>query len=250
MRSGYTRSPRRCRGTSPARSRRACSESGRMMRSTDECEMSRSCHSATFSSPACRLPRSTRARPQSCSAFTGLRLCGIALEPFCAPARNGSSHLAHLGALQVADLERERLDRRADRRARVEQLGVTVAGDHLRGRHRPEPERLAHVGLDLRGRCWSRCRPRPTACRRRSASRARARRSRSRRTCSAHSASLAPKVVGSAWMPWVRPTIGAVAVLVGLGGDRGLERGDGLDHEVARLHERRPTGRCRRRRST
>ena len=53
--------------------------------------MSRSCHSATFSMPAVRLPRSTRANPVSCSDFTGLRLCGIALEPFCAPVRNGSS---------------------------------------------------------------------------------------------------------------------------------------------------------------
>ena len=61
------------------------------MRSTDECEMSRSCQSATSSSPACTLPRSTRASPHSCSHFTGLRLWGIALEPFCAPVRNGSS---------------------------------------------------------------------------------------------------------------------------------------------------------------
>ena len=44
--------------------------------------------------------------------------------------------LAHLGALQVPDLERERLDGGADRRAGVEQLGVTVAGEHLRGGHR------------------------------------------------------------------------------------------------------------------
>ncbi len=62
-----------------------------MIRSTDECEMSRSCHSATFSSPAPRLPRSTRASPLSCSLLTGFRLCGIAEEPFCLPARNGSS---------------------------------------------------------------------------------------------------------------------------------------------------------------
>ena len=39
--------------------------------------------------PACALPRSTRARPEICSALIGLRLCGIAEEPFC-PARNGS----------------------------------------------------------------------------------------------------------------------------------------------------------------
>ena len=52
--------------------------------------MSRSCQSATFSTPTCALPRRTRARPQIRSQTTGLRLCGIALEPFC-PARNGSS---------------------------------------------------------------------------------------------------------------------------------------------------------------
>ena len=51
--------------------------------------MSRSCHSATFSRPACALPRSTRASPEICSALIGLRLCGIALEPFW-PPRNGS----------------------------------------------------------------------------------------------------------------------------------------------------------------
>ena len=53
--------------------------------------MSRSCHSATFSTAAWALPRSTRARPQMRSLTIGLRLCGIALEPFCCPERNGSS---------------------------------------------------------------------------------------------------------------------------------------------------------------
>ena len=56
--------------------------------------------------------------------------------------------LAHLGALQVADLERERLDARADRRARVQHFGVAVARQHLRRGHRREPEVLAHVALD------------------------------------------------------------------------------------------------------
>ena len=85
------------------------------MRSTDECEMSRSCQSATFSSPAPRLPRSTRASPHSCSHFTGLRLCGIAARALLRPGPERLLHLAHLGALQVPDLERERLDRRAER---------------------------------------------------------------------------------------------------------------------------------------
>ncbi len=58
-------------------------------RSADECEMSRSCHSATFSSPTSAAPRTTRARPQIRSATTGFRLCGIADEPFW-PLPNGS----------------------------------------------------------------------------------------------------------------------------------------------------------------
>ena len=64
--------------------------SGRMTRSTDECEMSRSCQSAMFSNAAWQLPRISRARPTICSQPIGLRLCGIADEPFW-PLANGSS---------------------------------------------------------------------------------------------------------------------------------------------------------------
>ncbi len=53
-----------------------------MIRSTDECEMSRSCHSATSCMPADRLARNTRASPEIVSAEIGLRLWGIAEEPF------------------------------------------------------------------------------------------------------------------------------------------------------------------------
>ena len=59
-------------------------------------------------------------------------------------------HLAHLGALQVADLRRELLDARADARARVEQLRVPVAREHLRRGHRREAELRADVLLDER----------------------------------------------------------------------------------------------------
>ena len=52
--------------------------------------MSRSCHSATSSSAATAWPRMTRARPLMRSAVMGLRLWGIALEPFC-PLVNASS---------------------------------------------------------------------------------------------------------------------------------------------------------------
>ncbi len=62
-----------------------------MMRSTDEWEMSRSCHSATFSNPAWALARTTRANPLICSQVTGLRLCGMADEPFCFSLKNSSA---------------------------------------------------------------------------------------------------------------------------------------------------------------
>ena len=52
--------------------------------------MSRSCQSGTFSSPGVTAARTTRASPQIRSDSSGLRLCGIALEPFC-PCVNGSS---------------------------------------------------------------------------------------------------------------------------------------------------------------
>ena len=52
--------------------------------------MSRSCQSATFSRPVTAAPRTTRASPQIRSETIGLRLCGIADEPFW-PLPNGSS---------------------------------------------------------------------------------------------------------------------------------------------------------------
>ena len=79
----------------------------------------------------------------------GLRLCGgIADEPFCAPVRKGSRTSRHLGALEVADLEADRLARGADGRGHVDHLGVAVTGDHLCSRHRLQAEALTHVLLD------------------------------------------------------------------------------------------------------
>ena len=62
-----------------------------MNRSTDECEMSRSCHSATFSSAGVTAPRTIRARPVRFSVSTGLRLCGIAELPFWPGAKYSSA---------------------------------------------------------------------------------------------------------------------------------------------------------------
>ena len=180
-----------------------------MMRSTDECEMSRSCHSATSSSAACRLPRSTRASPDSCSDFTGLRLCGIALEPFCSPSRNGSStSRTSVRCRCRISSANDSIVAPTDAHAYMH-FGVAVAGEHLRRRDRlrargARTRTRSTRGIDVRIRA-DRARELADRDHRRGAG---ASRSRSRRTCIAHSASLAPKVVGSAWMPCVRPTIG------------------------------------------
>ena len=52
--------------------------------------MSRSCQSATFSSAGITAERTSRARPVRFSVRIGLRLCGMADEPFW-PGSNGSS---------------------------------------------------------------------------------------------------------------------------------------------------------------
>src|SRR5881398_3793453 len=66
-------------------------ESGKMMRSALEWLMSRSCHSATFSSATTAFPRTTRAKPLSRSLVIGLRLCGMAELPFCPSVKNSST---------------------------------------------------------------------------------------------------------------------------------------------------------------
>ncbi len=62
-------------------------------------------------------------------------------------------HLANLRACEVADLEREPVERRPDDRERRKKLRVAIALKDLRGRRsRLEPEGLARATLHLRGR--------------------------------------------------------------------------------------------------
>src|SRR3982750_180544 len=53
--------------------------------------MSRSCHNATFSIAGTTAARMTRARPVRFSVSTGLRLCGMADEPFWPGAKYSSA---------------------------------------------------------------------------------------------------------------------------------------------------------------
>ncbi len=65
--------------------------SGPIARSTLEWLMSRSCQSATFSNAGVTDMRTSRARPVRFSVSTGLRLCGMADEPFWPGEKNSSA---------------------------------------------------------------------------------------------------------------------------------------------------------------
>ena len=91
-----------------------------------------------------------RASPVRFSVSTGLRLCGMAEEPFW-PCGEELLGLQHLGALQVADLGGEPLDRRGDDAERREIHGVAVARDDLRrDRLDREAHRLGDMCFDAR----------------------------------------------------------------------------------------------------
>ena len=125
-----------------------------MTRSTEECEISRSCQRATFSNAACALARTTRARPQICSQVTGLRLCGMAELPFW-PLRKVFLSLAHFGALQVADFEGDLFQTGRQHRKSGHEVRVAVPLYHLRGNRRRTQsqlftDRLFDLGADVR----------------------------------------------------------------------------------------------------
>ena len=139
----------------------------------------------------------------------GLRLCGMAELPFW-PRPKGSSTSLHLGALQVSDLDRHPLERR--RRGARALAGTRHGGRAGRPGSRPAPSASPSArqtcALDRRIEVGE------GADRSRELARPGLRRSRPRAVSapapsSDHAAkSLSPKVIGSAWMPWVRPTMG------------------------------------------
>ena len=198
--------------------------------------MSRSCHSATFSMPAMQVGAQHAGETAELLALHRVALVGHRARALLRPGAERLLHLAHLGALQVTDLERERLDGGAHRRARVEQLRVTVAGEHLRGGHRLEPQRGAHVGLDRGVDVGV------------GADRARELAHRDRGPgpgealpVAAHlqgpQRELHPEGGGLGVHPVGAPGHRGVAVGVGLGDDGRLELGRGADHEVEGPHQ-------------
>ena len=117
--------------------------------------------------------RTTRASPQIRSHRIGLRLCGIALEPFW-PDPNGSDssrtsvrwpcRTSSAIASQTVAMHRERRHPLAD----------AVADDDLgRDVRRRAARATSRRAARRPGRCWSRCRPRRRSSRCRPRSRAR-----------------------------------------------------------------------------
>ena len=173
------------------------------MRSADECEMSRSCQSGSFSSP--RLPRrgrpararrSVRRRPGSACAASRRSLSALAERLLDLP---------HLGASEVPDLEGEASsDEAATARAASSSAWRSRCRYLGGGRGRLESEPLAgdplqlgvgcRVGADCSGELADahavECPPT---------------RARARSSSKAQPASLRPNVVGSACTPCVRP---------------------------------------------
>ena len=193
--------------------------------------------------------RTTRASPQIRSATIGLRLCGIADEPFW-PAANGSSTSRTSVRARWRISSANRLERGGHDRERREQLGVPVALEDLRrDRLGLEPEPLAgdplHLGVG--GRVGAdRARELADAHR---LERARRGASGPRSSSNAQPASLRPNVVGSAWTPCVRPMQIVSPVLLGARDDRAASARSSPSSERARP----PPGsgaraRCRRRR--
>ena len=149
---------------------------------------------------------STRASPEIVSAEIGLRLWGIADDPFwpglkpsrtsltsvrcrCRSSTATASHVAPTAA-------------QAQRNSAWRSRATTcVAGT---GR---QAERATDVCLDFGRDVRVRADRAAELHHRQRLASADVSRDRSRSTCSAHSATLAPNVVGSAWMPWVLPII-------------------------------------------
>ncbi len=168
--------------------------------------MSRSCHSATFSSAAWALPRSTRARPEICSALDRVAL--VRHRRASPSGRRGRAPAPRAPRCAAGGGSRSRSARGRRRRARSR----PAARRGGRGR-RPAWRRARARAPGARARAprtrgWSprRCRPRPRSRRRPTCANARSRRCALRCASKANPASFTPNVVGSACTPWVRPT--------------------------------------------
>ncbi len=179
--------------------------------------MSRSCHRATSSRPAAEVAaqhpgQAAQALGEDRVALVGhgraallarLRTAPRPRPPRCGPGGGSRCAISSMVAPTAAQAQRYSAWR--------SRAMTWVAGTGVRPRAR------AHVGLDRGVDVGVRAHRAGQLAHR---DRARGRRAggcRSRSACRAHRANLAPKVVGSACMPWVRPVTGTSMQLEGPG---------------------------------
>ena len=183
-----------------------------MTRSTELWLISRSCHRATFSRAAMALPRNTRASPVRRSPVMGLRLCGMALEPFWPFAkyssasstsvrcrcRNSVAQRSMLAPTMATVVMNSAWMSRcttcvaigAGLSPSLRQTYASIFGDRC-ALVPTAPDSLPMATRGLRVSSRSSARPNSSYIR----------------------AILRPKVVGSALMPWLRPIIGVYMCL-------------------------------------
>ena len=177
-------------------------------RSALEWLMSRSCQRAMFSRPTSASARSRRAKPVIRSARTGLRLWGMALLP-CWPAPNGSNasptsvRCRWRTSTAIRSSVPPRMASAASSSACRSRLTTWVEAGSAAQAERVAHE-LLHLGADVGMRAdragdLADRDPLPGARQPRLVALPPRRTSRP---------TLKPKVIGSAWIPWLRPTIG------------------------------------------
>ena len=122
--------------------------------------MSRSCQSATFSIADLGVAAQDPREPADPLADDRVALVRHRARALLALAER-LLDLAHLGALEVADLGREALQAGARQRDRAQQLGVAVARDDLGGdRLGREAELAPRPAPRTPARAWRTCRRR------------------------------------------------------------------------------------------
>ena len=129
---GAPRGPRRRPPCGASMKSSAIVASGAITRSTDEWLMSRSCQSAMFSSAATRVAAHQARQPADVLGEDRVALVRHRRRALLALAER-LLRLAHLGALQVADLGRDALERPGQDGERREEHRVAVARDDLGG---------------------------------------------------------------------------------------------------------------------
>ena len=178
--------------------------SGPIARSTEECDMSRSCQSATFSSAGVTAERTSRASPVRFSVRTGLRLCGIAEDPFCPAEKNSSASRTSVRCMwriSVAMFSMElAITPSVAKNIACRSRGMTWV--LIGSGRRPS---FSQTCTSTAGSTLAKVPTAPDIAPVAISHRALSSRSRFRSISAKNRAKVRPIVVGSAWMPWLRP---------------------------------------------